>query len=354
MTPYGVSSVSLDVALLVDDTSQLADQDSPETFLFVSEAIEAIEAALERLGHRSRRLSFEMGVPQIISVLSTDPVDVVFHLGQPDPTDPESEEQVTALLNLLRIAHTSESPETLMLARDKARVKAICAHYGLPTLAYAIALHGELPSALPPAPWIAKPTLEDGSRGIESIAPTSDRDELAKRVRSLYSRFAEPVLIETFAGGREFWVAIIGSELLPIAEVDYSQLPEGRPHLVGYESKWKYDSVEFKNVHYSCPTVVDESLGDRLRALAHRTVAAFGIQRCSRLDIRMNDAGALYLLDVNPNPDLSPVSIMHKMAGLAGFGFDGLVQRLLELARAGRKTSIGERQAVETQVSTGF
>ena len=346
--------MALDVALLVDDTSQLAEQDSPETFLFATEAVEAIEAALARLGHRSRRLSFEMGVPRMVSVLSSGSVDVVFHLGQPDPTDPESEEQVAALLNLLRIAHTSESPETLMLARDKARVKAVCAHYGLPTLPYAIALHGELPSALPPAPWIAKPTLEDGSRGIESIAPTSDRDQLGKRVRSLYTRFAEPVLIETFAAGREFWVAIIGSELLPIAEVDFSQLPQGRPHLVGYESKWKYESVEFKNLHYSCPAVVDRSLGDRLRDLAHRTVAAFAIQRCSRLDIRMDDAGALYLLDVNPNPDLSPVSVMHKTASVAGFGFDGLVQRLLELARAGRKTGIGERHAVGTQVPTRF
>lgn len=338
MTQYGAASLALDVALLIDDTSQLAGQDSPETFLFASEAADAIEASLTRLGHRSRRLSFEMGVPRIVSILSSDPVDVVFHLGAPEPADPESEEQVTALLNLLRIAHTSESPETMMLARDKARVKAVCAHYGLPTPPFAVSLRGGLPSALPPPPWIAKPAQEDGSRGIDSIAPTSDREQLAKRVRSLYTRFAEPVLIETFVGGREFRVGIIGSDLLPLAEVDFSQLPEDCPHLVGYESKWKYESVEFKSLHYLCPAVVDESLRDRLCDLAHRTVATFGIQRCSRLDIRMDDAGALYLLDVNPNPDLSPLAIMHEMARVAGFGFDGLVQRLLELARAGRKT----------------
>lgn len=354
MTASGISSMTLNVALLVDATSQLAGQDSPEYFLFGSEAVEAIDAALSRLGHRPRRLSFDMGVSRMVALLSSDPVDVVFLLGQPEATDPAGEAKVAALLDLLQIAHTSESTEALMLATDKARAKAICAHYGLPTPPYAVAINGELPFTLPPGPWIAKPTLEDGSRGITCEAPASDRAQLAERVRSLYTRFAEPVLIETFVGGREFRVGIIGSDLLPIAEVDFSRLPEHCPHVAGYESKWKYDSVEFKNLHYLCPAPVDAALGDRLRNLSHRTAAAFGLQRCSRLDIRMDDKGELHILDVNANPDLSPVAIMHEMARVAGFGYDGLVQRLLDLARTGRRMGTSDRSERTTEHTVGL
>ncbi len=330
----GLAQTPLDVVLLVDDTSQLVNEDSAETFLFASEAIDAIEAALGRLGHRHRRLSFEIGVPQMVARLSSEPTDVVFHLGQPVPTDPQGEAQVTALLDLLRIAHTSESPETLMLAGDKARAKAVCAHHGLPTPVYAIASQGNLPRSLPPGPWIAKPTLEDGSRGIAAGAWMSDRNQLAETVHALHTRFGQPVLIETFVSGREFQIGIVGPDLLPLVEVDFSARVTGRPPVASYDSKWKYDSLDFSHTHYTCPAPVAASVEHSLRALARQTAAAFNIRRYARLDVRTDSDGAAWLLDVNPNPDLSPIATMHRMAHVAGWGFEGLVQRLLDLARA--------------------
>jgi D-alanine-D-alanine ligase len=337
VTVADVATQSLDVLLLLDDTTELAGRlDGSETFLFVSEVVEALEPALERLGHRSRRASFAMGVAPLIAHLDSQPPDVVFHLGQPAPTDPSSEAQVTAVLDLLRIPHTSESPETLMLARDKARAKALFAQAGIPTPRYAVSLHGELPHALPCAPWIAKPALEDGSVGISCAPPTRGRAQLAERVRGLYGRFGEPILIETFVGGREFQVGMLGSEMLPILEIDFSGLPHDRPHMIGYETKWKYESVEFRGVHPVCPAQVSDALGERLRGLARRTCEAFGVQRCTRLDLRLDDQDGLHVLDVNPNPDLSPVASLYLMAEVAGWGFDGFVQRLLGLALGGR------------------
>jgi D-alanine-D-alanine ligase len=106
--------------------------------------------------------------------------------------------------------------------------------------------------------------------------------------------------------------------------------------MISYDTKWKYDSLEWKRVHHICPAVVTDEIAARIRNVARQTIAAFGIQRCSRLDMRMDDQGGLYVLDVNPNPDLSPLAMMYAMADVAGWGFDGLVQRLLDLARGGR------------------
>jgi D-alanine-D-alanine ligase len=224
----------------------------------------------------------------------------------------------------------------LIRARDKARAKALFDHARIPTPAYAVSGHGELPVALPRAPWIAKPTLEDGGVGIAYAPPTRGLAQLAERVCVLHQRFGQPILIETFVGGREFQVGIVGSELMPIVEIDFSGLPLGGPRIVGYETKGKYDSTAFEASDRVCPAEVSDALGERIRQLARRTGETFGVQRCTRLDIRMDDQDGLYVLDVNPNPDLSPASTMHVMAEAAGWGFDGMVRRLLDLARTAR------------------
>ncbi len=337
IAPANTRPERLDVVLLLDDPREFGGRsDGYETLLFVSEVVDALEPALQRLGHRPRRMSFAMGVPELMAQLDARRPDVVFHLGQPVPTDPAGEAHVTAMLDLLGIAHTSESPETLMLARDKARAKALFDHARIPTPSYAVSAQGELPTALPRAPWIAKPALEDGSMGIAYAPPTRARAQLAERVCVLHQRFGQPILIETFVGGREFQVGVVGPELLPIVEIDFSGLPLGGPRLVGNETTWKYDSAAFRGTHYACPAEVSDALGERIRLLARRTCEVFGVQRCTRLDVRMDDQDGLYVLDVNPNPDLSPVATMRVMANVAGWGFDGMVQRLLDLARTPR------------------
>jgi D-alanine-D-alanine ligase len=157
---------------------------------------------------------------------------------------------------------------------------------------------------------------------------------LADAVYRLYARFGQPVLIETFVSGREFQIGIVGSDVLPLVEVDFSAVAHGRPAVASYDSKWKYDSTDFSCTHYVCPARAEATLEHSLRVLAHQTASAFNIRRYARLDVRTDADGAVWLLDVNPNPDLSPIATMHRMAHVAGWGFEGLVQRLLDLARA--------------------
>jgi D-alanine-D-alanine ligase len=317
--------------LLLDDPGALEGCEGSESYLFVSEVVAALEESLPRLGHRARRLSFASGTKEVIAALLAEPPDVIFNLGAPKPTDPASEAQVTALLDLLDLPHTSESPEALMLAWDKIRAKAIFAQHGIPTPPYAVSARGEAPEQLPRGPWIAKPSLEDGSVGVDCAPPATTPAEIAERIRSLHKRFGQPILIETFLDGREFHLGIVGGEVLPIVEVDFSQLPSDRPRMVGYEAKWRYDSVEFKSTHYTCPAEVPEDIARRLRELARATAVAFRLRRCARVDVRMDGGDGLFVLDVNPNPDLSPIATLHTMAVHAGWGFDGLVQRLLDL-----------------------
>jgi D-alanine-D-alanine ligase len=335
---YSMNRVdSLDVVLLVDGVGEFGQgSDRDKTLLAASEVVEAIEPSLVRLGHRPRRMSFTDGIAQVVARLDAVPPDVVFLLGRPVPSDPAGDAQVAALLDLLGLAHTSESPETLLLARDKVRAKALFAHHQIKTPPYAVAVRGDLPDELPPRPWIVKPTLEDGSVGLPCLSPATDRGDLAVRVRSLYDRLKQPILIETYFGGREFQVGIVGLELLPIVEIAFLPRPQKEVRLGGHETNWKYEGPEFRAAHYTCPARVSDSLATRIRQLACQTAAAFGIQRCCRVDIRMDDRDELCVLDVNPSPDLSSMATMHRMAQVTGWGFDGIVRRLVTLAHGGR------------------
>src|SRR4029077_10658573 len=122
VTRLEAQTAALDVVLLLDDRFG-GDDRAAERNVALSQAIDAVEPALARLGHQSRRIALAAGIPEVISQLTGDPPDVVLQLGNPTAVAGAGDAQVTALLDLLRIPHASESPETLMLARDKAHAK---------------------------------------------------------------------------------------------------------------------------------------------------------------------------------------------------------------------------------------
>lgn len=217
----------------------------------------------------------------------------------------------------------------MLLCNDKLKTKAILREHGFLTPPHAVSFDGQLPGRLPVPPWISKPSLEDGSIGITSDAVTSDPVKLRRRVRVLYRKFRQPILIESFIEGREFNVGVVGREVLPLSEIDFSKLPASAPKILAYESKWKYDTVYFKGTITLCPAPVSEPLRDRIVRTGRAALAALKVNGYARVDLRMDAGENLFILEVNPNPDLSPIAGMAKMAETAGWGFDGLVDKIL-------------------------
>lgn len=323
---------SLDVVVLHDDTEKLEGMEGSEAHVGVWEAILPIEESIAHLGHGLRRLSIGSGIPNVIEELQKCPPAVVFHLAETAFGDTMGEAHIASMLDLMGIAHTSASPQALLLCRDKLKAKSILREYGIQTPPHAVSFDGSLPEILPPPPWISKPTLEDGSIGITSDAVTSDPVKLRRRVQALFGSFHQPILIESFIVGREFNVGVVGSDVLPLSEIDFTGLPKDLPAIVGYESKWQYDTVHFKGTTTVCPASIPSVVGDRIIRVGLSALSAFDVQGYARVDIRMENNGQLYVLEINPNPDLSPIAGMAKMAETAGWGFDGLIHKILSFA----------------------
>src|SRR6266550_4366438 len=182
-----------------------------------------------------------------------------------------------------------------------------------------------------PLPAIVKPAAEDASAGLDRGSVVSDRKSLRARLAAMTEQFDE-VLVQEYIGGREFNVGFVGNRVLPIAEIDFSRMPEGAWPILTYAGKWELGSADDLGSAPVCPAAIPQKLADRLiriAELAWRTMQGKGY---GRVDLRVDDQGRPWVLEVNPNPDLNDDAGLSRMAKVAGWDYAELVRRIAEVA----------------------
>lgn len=258
--------------------------------------------------------------------------DFVFNLCDEGFNNQATQElHVPALLEMLNIPYTGAGPSCLALCYNKAATRLIAQNIGVPVpLEIYHSPSFSQPPSFPSLPAIIKPNFGDGSYGITRHSVVATRKEFDKYIETLQMQgLKTPILIQEFLSGREFSVGIIGNpgkfEVLPILEIDYSELPSNLPKLLSYESKWHPESpywelVKFKAAELS--QVIKRQLRDYSTAL-------FEQMECrdyARFDFRSDACGIVKLLEVNPNPGFNWLT-------LEDYADDKLLQKILTAAR---------------------
>jgi len=172
---------------------------------------------------------------------------------------------------------------------------------------------------------------EDASAGLDRGSVVTDRKSLRARLAAMTEQFDE-VLVQEYIGGREFNVGFVGSRVLPLAEIDFSRMPEGAWPILTYAGKWEIGSADDLGSVPQCPAAIPQKLADRLvrvADLAWRTMQGKGY---GRVDLRVDDQGRPWVLEVNPNPDLNDDAGLSRMAKVAGWDYAELVRRIAEVA----------------------
>jgi len=171
-----------------------------------------LRAAIEACGHSVQMLPVDDEVAPLVQVLNAAPPDLVFNLAESFGGKSALESNVAALLNLLGLRYTGSSPAGLLLAGDKSLTKKVLSFHGIRTPEFATVFRGALDWAGDIAfPLIVKPPQEDASLGIRSNSVVHDLRELFTRIDALQSEFQQPVLVEEFVDGREFYVGVLGN-----------------------------------------------------------------------------------------------------------------------------------------------
>jgi len=249
------------------------------------------------------------------------------------PGVPHSEPMVARSLEALGFTFTGAGPEALELCCDKPRVKEVLEAAGVPTPAWRFC---DSPSAdgWDRFPAIVKTVHEHSSEGITSEAVVMGPEELDRRIAYVLETYRQPALVEDFIDGREFHVSLWGNgrvEMLPPAEMDFSGFAEVRDRLCTYEAKFVPGSRHYDGIRTLLPAPLSVPELAAMKDVCQRAYRAAGCRDYGRIDLRARD-GIFYILDVNPNADISSDASFACAAEVAGISYGEVGLRLLELA----------------------
>lgn len=183
-------------------------------------------------------------------------------------------------------------------------------------------------------PLIVKPVAEDASLGIGCKAVVHDLASLQERVDYITQAYHQAALVEQFIAGREFTISMWGDppQVLPFNEIQFGGFPSQSDHIVSFSAKWEPESNDYRNTPVICPAQVPDELAQRLRETALKAWEVLGCKGYARMDLRVDETGQPFVLEVNCNPDLSPEAGFSLSAHAAGYSYEEMVLKILHLA----------------------
>ena len=233
---------------------------------------------------------------------------------------------VPGILEMIGIPYIGSGPLAHSLALDKVVAKMIFRQNGLPTPDFAVLDNPDfsIPDLI--FPLIVKPKNEAVSFGIK-IAYSEK--ELREAAGIIFEKFQQPVLAEQYIAGREINVGILGNsppEAFAPAELSFG---EGGPDIYTFEDKTRKSGREIGII---CPAPLDQKMALRAQEIAVRAFNALGCYDCARVDMRLDDKGDFYILEINSLPSMGEHGSYVAAAKAMGMDFPALVNRLVEVA----------------------
>ena len=275
--------------------------------------------ALEGLGHRVTRIDMRRDVAQ--RLLEAKP-DIVFNALHGTPGEDGT---VQGLMDLMGLRYTHSGLETSVIAIDKELTKMVLVPHGVRMPAGTIVESESLYERDPmPRPYVVKPVNEGSSVGVAIVTREGNYgDPIGRDTPGPWTHF-ERLLAEPFIRGRELTVAVLGEEALAVTELV--------PKTGFYDYEAKYTDGLTQHV---CPAEIPDDIAEAARAMALQAHKLLGCRGCSRSDFRWDDEqgeAGLYLLEVNTQPGMTPLSLVPEQARHRGLSYPELVQRIVEEA----------------------
>ena len=292
-----------------------------------------LDRAITELGYKTTLVPITANNLDI-ALSNYDPLDhIVFNWCEGLPGVEHGEWLVAEYLEQRGFAFTGASSNTLELAQDKCRIKQLLGGYGILTPDWQI-YDSAVNVRWNRFPAIVKLSKGHCSEGIDSSAVCTTEAELNKRIRYITQEYQQPALVEDFIIGRELHVSLWGNgsiDMLPPAEMDFSLLNNERDWICTYESKFIPDSEQYKKIKTVLPARLSQAERNEIERTCKSAYLVSGCRDYARIDMRIKD-GAFYIIDVNPNADISSDTSTILAAEISGYNYGAFVDRIIRLA----------------------
>lgn len=307
--------------------------DAPKDELDALVQVEAVSDALKRLNHDTTRLPVSLDLSDLVTKLQQLKPDLVFNLVESIAGSGRLIHFAPTLLDFLKIPYTGCSAETQFITTGKLLSKQRLRDARIPTPDWFRSAGSESVPVTYEPPYIIKPVWEDASVGLTDTSVIRSKEALTPALKEQINAYGE-CFVESFIDGREFNLSILGGkggpEVLPAAEICFTDYPDGKPKIVGYEAKWDTSSFEYRNTvrHFDFPSG-DRSLLQQLQEYALRCWELFDLRGFARVDFRVDRRGRPWVLEVNANPCISPDAGFIAAAEQGGYSYDQVIERIL-------------------------
>jgi D-alanine-D-alanine ligase len=308
--------------------------------------IRRMARVLRKIGYRVTIVSLANDLLAFQRRLSRLRPDVVFNQYDDVVHGAFYEMRVAALIQMMGFPMTGSPALALGLGRYKYMCSSLLHGAGIPIPPNTQLLEriGDVDQRTWEFPLIVQPSHEHAGVGLDRNSVVHTKAALRDRVREILQTYAQPALAQRFLPGREFNVALLGGRklsVLPLAEVDYSELPSDIPPIMSYAAKWMENTVEYKKTRVICPAQVEPELARDISSIALRAFRALGGWGYGRVDIRLDENQRPHVLDVNCNASLEEGVALARSAEKAGLDYPHLLQQVVRIAMEGPSFDVG-------------
>lgn len=321
--------IALTHNLRLSDSEEEAEFDTEET-------VNALSAAIERLGHRVEKMEVSGPASRTVARLEAFSPDLIFNTAE-GRRGRFREAFFPALFDELGFPYTGSDAYALAVTLDKQLTKLILREEDVRTPGWQfIEKRSELRADELHFPVIVKPNFEGSSKGITQESVAENVDELRAKVDQALDRYPSGVLVEEYIVGRDLTVPFLESVdndfdgvLTPVEYVIEPATAQGRRYAIyDYELKTRND----KSVLVRAPAAIHEDMADRIRKMARTVIKKLDCKDLGRVDFRLSDAGVPYFLEINALPSLEPGAGIYASAALEGLHFDGVIDAIIQNA----------------------
>jgi len=246
------------------------------------------------------------------------------------------DQNVVSHLELLKLSYTGCNPRGLLLARDKALSKKLLAYHRIPVPEFEVFRSGR-PIRRPKRltfPLMVKSLTQEASIGISQASVVDSDEKLRERVTFIHQSIGTAAIAEQYIDGRELYVGIIGNQTLlalPVWELFFSNMPEGSRRIATDRVKWSVKYQKKYGIDSGPAAELPAGAADAIQHLCKRAYRGLELSGYARIDLRLDEAGNVWVLEANPNPQIARGEDFAASAEKAGLTYEAVLQRIINL-----------------------
>ena len=291
-------------------------------------------ALQEDLNHDVLVLGVDESLKDIRTAVNEFKPHLVFNLLEEFAGQAVFDQHIVSYLELLNIPYTGCNPRGLMVARDKALSKKILSYHRIKVPRFVVFQRNkkrQIPKTLR-FPLIVKSLTEEASTAIAQKSIVDTESALYERVQFIHDSLDTHAIVEEFIAGRELYVGVLGNNrlsTLPPWELVMTKRKSGEPLLASSAAKWDREYQKRKGLDTLAAEGFTGSELQRISDTCKKIYRRLYMSGYGRLDFRLDAAGELYLLEANPNPNLTYGEDLAESAEYAGISYPELISKII-------------------------